>query len=750
VGPQYNPFEGGTQDRPWSELLKDAATRLVDIPAGYARGAVTGTLGLPGDIEELIRKHSGDLEKFSPINAGIGALRRATDSEPEKPDPTPFFRTTDLWNQDPSMPPVREGQKPGVEETIGQVTGVPIGVGGAVRGGARAVEGAKDLLQPSIDALKVTPRAITPADQASRRTFLKGGTAAALGGGVLGTEAVVRALRKETKPQGWSSVDTAVEKELPHWSRGGRSVRGRVEEKTLAHHAAEGYADPETFGQAHTPPSIDDYLTAGRQRWPDRSDDEILHTYERLLDTQAGSTAKFGTKEVPKADKETFGVGRYDTTTGKWDETEADWARKIINGEVNPADYKKNEFLNLDWGNTDHWDDWNTLKGHIKEDSPKAPWLQRLEQGQGTPQDSSNYYKNLDTPANKAKPQSAAEDPDAAAKAVLMASTLRDPMTAKAKKLLDEGMHPEGVWRVTGRERVPGAPENRFMKEIPDTDAHIKPGPWFDNNGGLTPGWYKLDSMMHHPELFDKLPQFKDTRVSIGPMQEGVSGSFQQDLNRMNLNSDYFNKYTMNELMGTVLHEIQHPLQKQFGWPRGSNVDSMNMDTSQLIGLQHIKNRGPHPEKRQELLNIIDALGGKNFPLYHNTFGEQQAEVTNARRFLTHQELADIPPSSMYAAPHLGFDIKDYRKLQKEASRTYEQLPPMTAAEIKALHEGIRKGPKRAGDLEPPVPGGGTHPKHTENIIKMTGGKKSRFDELTDDELNKFFDQGLDEGIQVN
>jgi hypothetical protein len=32
----------------------------------------------------------------------------------------------------------------------------------------------------------------------------------------------------------------------------------------------------------------------------------------------------------------------------------------------------------------------------------------------------------------------------------------------------------------------------------------------------------------------------------------------------------------------------------------------------------------------------------------------------------------------------------------------------------------------------------------------MTGGKKSRFDELTDDELDKFFDQGLDEGIQVN
>src|SRR5207344_1793777 len=170
--------------------------------------------------------------------------------------------------------------------------------------------------------------------------------------------------------------------------------------------------------------------------------------------------------------------------------------------------------------NTDHWDDWHTLKGSIKEDAPKAPWYERLQQGTGTPDDSGRYYRNLDKPQSKA-------DSDAPSAAIFVAAhALTDPKVKEAIKLTEEGKHPDYIWRKTERapvptraEHIPDVPpaERPWMREINDQNATIKQGPHRTPDGRLRTGQFRLTTMLDHPELFSAEPHFKMTKVQIGP-----------------------------------------------------------------------------------------------------------------------------------------------------------------------------------------------------------------------------------------
>jgi hypothetical protein len=277
------------------------------------------------------------------------------------------------------------------------------------------------------------------------------------------------------------------------------------------------------------------------------------------------------------------------------------------------------------------------------------------------------YFRKLD-----AKPQSAApSDPSDPLKAIMIASTLRDPATTRAKKLLEEGMHPHGVWRETGRELVPGT-TNRWMKEISDSKARVREGPHMTPDKKLVPGWYRLPTVLEHDELYDAVPKFKDTRVVIGELNEGVHGSFNPEINQMSLSASNLSDPMKGNTLNTIIHELQHPLQTSYGWPEGTNQGFMTLSDKEKEGLKLLRSRGPQPEKRQELLKVIDALGGDPWQLYHKTLGEQQARVAEMRRFLTPAEQLEYPPSALYEFPEHGFNLKDFKGLKREAARTYE------------------------------------------------------------------------------
>jgi len=258
----------------------------------------------------------------------------------------------------------------------------------------------------------------------------------------------------------------------------------------------------------------------------------------------------------------------------------------------------------------------------------------------------------------------------------------------------------------------------------------------------------------------------------------------------MKLNSKMLNSADGPNTMQTILHELQHPIQTREGWPEGANSAMFQLTPKHHRGMSLMNERGPHTEETKHLLDWFRKFGDDPHATYRHTLGEQQAEVT-ADRFtknLFGNTKNEVPPYSDYANLGNALDTRKAQDFLTQALRTWSPIneknfgvpedvikgATQMGVHPRELHEALVKHERNLDlddheldmimdffdlpehknswsipdELEPPHPSG-IHPKHTENIKKMTFGKKSHFDELTDDELDRFFNLGLDEGIEV-
>lgn len=162
-----------------------------------------------------------------------------------------------------------------------------------------------------------------------------------------------------------------------------------------------------------------------------------------------------------------------------------------------------------------------------------------------------------------------------------------------AEALLEGGATPEQVWRSQGVYKAPVDRQPR--QEIADADSFFKtsagkkflipPDEFISQN--LLGKSIRVDKIFEHPELYKAYPELRTLRVKFDPGQEGASFSSQAGLIRIGtahpgikhieekLGTKAAEEYRTHQMKLSILHELQHAVQKKEGFERGGNPDSI-------------------------------------------------------------------------------------------------------------------------------------------------------------------------------
>lgn len=89
-----------------------------------------------------------------------------------------------------------------------------------------------------------------------------------------------------------------------------------------------------------------------------------------------------------------------------------------------------------------------------------------------------------------------------------------------------------------------------------------------------------LSEIVDAPELFSAYPQLKDLTVEFGPLPDRVGGYFSEDRNVIRLPLD--SAISSKQARSTLVHEVQHAVQRIEGFTRGSNPEEFPLKSFAL------------------------------------------------------------------------------------------------------------------------------------------------------------------------
>lgn len=89
-----------------------------------------------------------------------------------------------------------------------------------------------------------------------------------------------------------------------------------------------------------------------------------------------------------------------------------------------------------------------------------------------------------------------------------------------------------------------------------------------------------LSEIVDAPELFSAYPQLKDLTVEFGPLPDRVGGYFSEDRNVIRLPLD--SAISSKQARSTLVHEVQHAVQRIEGFTRGSNPEQFPLKSFAL------------------------------------------------------------------------------------------------------------------------------------------------------------------------
>lgn len=141
-----------------------------------------------------------------------------------------------------------------------------------------------------------------------------------------------------------------------------------------------------------------------------------------------------------------------------------------------------------------------------------------------------------------------------------------------AKAMAASGKSSEQIRAATGW--FPGKYDGKMRWELPDNNAKankidqiLGPDGFRRLMGGLE-SQTTLGELLNHPDLFNAYPDMKDVVVTLNPNQQG--GAYQSNTDSIEI---YANGSTLlPRQMSTLLHEVQHAIQKREGFAKGGNT----------------------------------------------------------------------------------------------------------------------------------------------------------------------------------
>lgn len=173
----------------------------------------------------------------------------------------------------------------------------------------------------------------------------------------------------------------------------------------------------------------------------------------------------------------------------------------------------------------------------------------------------------------------------------------------KAIKLKESGNTNEYIRQNTGWFQDKNG---KWKFEIPDISLKIKK---HLKNGEID----KLDNVISHDLLFDFYPEFKDYKIKIDNSLKNANASFNRKTNLIRVSSDLMSK----EKKGTILHEIQHAIQKTEGFESGAKTGLFNSQKSYYDSLGEIEADDVKQRYLRNEYNIAPR-SSKNNPKHRN------------------------------------------------------------------------------------------------------------------------------------
>ena len=163
-----------------------------------------------------------------------------------------------------------------------------------------------------------------------------------------------------------------------------------------------------------------------------------------------------------------------------------------------------------------------------------------------------------------------------------------------AKRLAQEGYTNEETRKKTGWFK---GTDGQWRIEISDRDSRIIKKVEANNT-------YKLGEILKHDKLFEAYPELKDYKVKFKDMKS--NGAFNQITSGISISNRLAND--LDSLKGTLMHEVQHAIQKREGFARGTYYDTKNAEN------------------------------------YRNSAGEQEARDVKRRLDYSKEDVRDIAP----------------------------------------------------------------------------------------------------------
>lgn len=191
----------------------------------------------------------------------------------------------------------------------------------------------------------------------------------------------------------------------------------------------------------------------------------------------------------------------------------------------------------------------------------------------------------------------------------------------------------------------------KLATEISDKDASFK----LPSDFREAIRQYRAGDILNHPDLFDAYPALKNTPVAFRNLPN-ANGSYNPITNRITLS----NKRSEDDMLSTLIHELQHNVQDIEGWQGGSSLAAELLDMGhnpdiydKLIKAHSIiNNRDLYPkefvdsaqkEYKEYYPSVQEAVNR-----YLGNIGEMQARNSQSRRLMSLQERKDLPYNSTY------------------------------------------------------------------------------------------------------
>lgn len=174
-----------------------------------------------------------------------------------------------------------------------------------------------------------------------------------------------------------------------------------------------------------------------------------------------------------------------------------------------------------------------------------------------------------------------------------------------------------------------------------------------------------LEDVIDHEELFQEYPQLRNVRVEFKELPGNTQGYFSPSENKIALDSKL-----RSAPEATIIHEIQHAIQKAEGFASGASPEywQQHRDEAKEARIADIREEIARLEEQlpwdlnrwtaeddaieakigeleDSIIDIQNGVGMDSYDLYRNTAGEIEARDAASRRELTPEQRRAAPPA---------------------------------------------------------------------------------------------------------